>query len=302
MAAVPLGHAPPGYQWGIASVTNLMTNPYSVERKKTSLIRRIGLELGFVRHLVGVNLASAMEYRASFITQIVGMFLNNGIYFIFWLLFFDKFGAVRGYDINQIYLLFAIVALGFGLATMLAGNTGYFLAYVIAQGRLDYYLPLPRNLLLHVIFSRMSISAIGDVTFGLVAYLFTGRFHPVEILMFLATSCLAACLYVGYGVLVGSMAFFMGNAQQFSTQATNALITFALYPNTLFSGATRLLLYTLIPAAFVGAVPVNAVTERSVALLLWLAAGAAFFCALGALVFYRGLRRYESGSAINVNV
>ena len=282
---------------------SVRTPPQPGQReKKTTIINQVGVEFGFVRHLVGVNLASAMEYRASFITQIVGMFLNNGIYFIFWLLFFDKFGAVRGYDINQIYLLFAIVALGFGLGTMFAGNTGASLAGLIAQGRLDYYLPLPRNLLLHIIFSRMSISAIGDVTFGLVAYLFTGRFHPVEIILFLLTSLLAASLYVGYGVLVGSMAFFMGNAQHFSMQASNALITFALYPNTLFAGGTRLLLYTLIPAAFVGAMPVEVVTGRDWRLLLWLAAGAAFFCTLGALVFYTGLRRYESGSAINVNV
>lgn len=37
-------------------------------------------ELSFLRALTAVNLASSMEYRASFITQIVFMFINNGIY------------------------------------------------------------------------------------------------------------------------------------------------------------------------------------------------------------------------------
>ncbi|MCA9940438.1 MAG: ABC-2 family transporter protein [Anaerolineales bacterium] len=264
--------------------------------------RRIWTEVTFVRHLIAVNLASAMEYRVSFITQILGMFLNNGIYFIFWLLFFDKFGTVRGYNIREIYLLFGMVALGHGLGAMFAGNIGSALAQTIAQGRLDYYLPLPRSLLTHVIFSRMTISAIGDVTFGLFAYLFTGRFHPVEMVLFLVSAVLAAGIFVSYGILAGSLAFFMGNAQQISMQATNAIITFALYPNTLFSGATRLLLYTLIPAAFVGAVPVTIVTERNGLLLLGLAAGVVFFGALATGVFYLGLRRYESGSAINVNL
>ncbi|MFO7537067.1 MAG: ABC-2 family transporter protein [Chloroflexota bacterium] len=259
-------------------------------------------ELLFLRELILLNLASAMEYRASFISQIVGMFLNNGIYFVFWLIFFDKFGTVRGYQIDDIYLLFAIVALGYGLAYMFAANTGPNLAYLIAQGRLDYYLVLPRRLLPHVIFSRMSVSTIGDVTFGLVAYLFTGRFHPLEIGLFLITAVLGGLVLVAFSVIMGSLAFFLGNAQQLSQQATGAVVTFALYPHTLFSGGARLLLFTLLPAGFIGAVPVEVVKGRDPLLLgvLLLAAGVSW--GIATAVFYLGLRRYESGSALNVNV
>lgn len=259
-------------------------------------------ELQFLWTLITLNLASAMEYRASFITQILGMFLNNGIYFVFWLIFFDRFGSVRGYGINDIYLLFAIVALGFGIAHALAGNVGPNLAYLIAQGRLDYYLVFPRNLLLHVTFSRMMVSAVGDVSFGLIAYLFTGRFHPVEIGLFLLASLLAALIFTGFSIITGSLAFFMGNAQYSSQQLSQALVTFALYPNTLFSGASRLLLYTLIPAGFVGAMPVEIVKQREPTLLLGLLGAAVAVWLAATAVFYLGLRRYESGNAINVNV
>jgi ABC-2 type transport system permease protein len=259
-------------------------------------------ELLFLRDLMMLNLASAMEYRASFISQIVGMFLNNGIYFVFWLIFFDKFGTVRGYQIDDIYLLFAIVALGYGLAYMFAANTGPNLAYLIAQGRLDYYLVLPRHLLPHVIFSRMSVSTIGDVTFGLVAYLFTGRFHPVEIGLFLVTAVLGGLVLVAFSVVMGSLAFFLGNAQQLSQQATGAVVTFALYPHTLFSGTARLLLFTLLPAGFIGAVPVEVVKGRDLTLLAVLLLAAGVSWGVATVVFYLGLRRYESGSALNVNV
>jgi len=42
--------------------------------------------------------------------------------FVFWLMFFDRFNNIRGYQIQQIFLLFAIVAFGWGLAFTLAGN------------------------------------------------------------------------------------------------------------------------------------------------------------------------------------
>ena len=259
-------------------------------------------ELLFLRELIKLNLASAMEYRASFISQILGMFINNGIYFVFWLIFFDKFGAVRGYEIGDIYLLFGIVALGYGLAYMFAANTGPNLAYLIAQGRLDYYLVLPRRLLPHVIFSRMSVSTIGDVTFGLMAYLLTGRFHPIDIMLFLITAVLAGLVLVGFSIINGSLAFFLGNAQQLSQQANGAIVTFALYPHTLFTGWARLFLFTVIPAGFVGGVPVEVVTGRNPLLLLGLVLVVIAIWSLATAVFYFGLRRYESGSAINVNV
>lgn len=265
-------------------------------------MNRIKNELTFLKALAGVNLASAMEYRASFISQIVGMLINNGIYFVFWVIFFEQFGTVRGYNVGEIFLLFAIVTTGFGLAFMFAGNTGHNMAYLIAQGRLDYYLVFPRNLLLHVAFSRMIVSTIGDVTFGFVAYLFTGRFHPLEILLFLASVIVVALIFVAFSIIAGSLAFFMGNAQYASQQVTNAMLTFAIYPNSLFSGVSRFMLYTILPSAFVGAVPVEIIQGRDGVLLLILVGVAAVMWAIATAVFYVGLRRYESGSALNVNV
>ncbi len=259
-------------------------------------------ELSFLRALTAVNLASSMEYRASFITQIVFMFINNGIYFVFWLIFFNQFGAVRGYDIGDIYLLFAVVAFSFGIGSLFAGNTGANLAYLIAQGRLDYYLVLPRNLLLHVIFSRMQVSAIGDISFGLLAFLFAARLHLLDWLLFFAVSIPAALIFVGFATIAGSLAFYMGNAQYASQQMANAMLTFSLYPHTLFSGATRFLLYTAIPAFFIGAVPVEIIKGREGTLLLGMWAVVMLIWLLTTAVFYYGLRRYESGSAINVNV
>lgn len=265
-------------------------------------MNQLKTELTFLRALVALNLASAMEYRVSFISRMVGMFVNNGIFFLFWLIFFEQFGEVRGYGMQQMYLLYAVVTLGFGIAFTLAANTTHNLAALIAQGRLDYYLVFPRNLLLHVIASRMAVSAIGDAAFGIIAYLFTGLFHPVEIVLFLLAALLVAAVFVSFSVLSGSLAFYMGNAQYTSQQLHMSMTTLSLYPSTLFSGFSRVLLYTLIPAAFVGAVPVQLIEARSWLLLLGLAGAAALFVGSATAVFYHGLRRYESGSAINVNV
>jgi ABC-2 type transport system permease protein len=264
-------------------------------------LTRLRREISFIAHLIRLNLASAMEYRATFLTQAIGMFINNGIYFVFWLLFFDRFEQVRGYQIEQIFLLFAIITLGWGLAFTFAGNAPR-LADLIAQGRLDYYLTLPRPVLPHLLFSRMDPFTMGDLTFGVIAYLFTGRFDPISILLWLVCAVLVAVICASFYALSGCLSFYIGNATQWSFYAANTLITFSLYPFGLFQGAIRLILYTLIPAAFVGAVPVEIVETHRLELLVGLA-GAALMCVLVlSAVFRLGLRRYESGSAINVNI
>ena len=45
----------------------------------------------FIWEYFKVNLQSAMEYRVSFIMQVVFMFLNDVIWIIFWMIFFNKF-------------------------------------------------------------------------------------------------------------------------------------------------------------------------------------------------------------------
>lgn len=270
-------------------------------RRAGSTLHRLRTEAGFVGHLVRLNLASNMEYRASFLSQAIGMFINNGIYFVFWLLFFDRFEEIRGYQIDQIFLLFAIVALGWGLAFSVAGNASR-VAELVAQGRLDYYLTLPRPALPHLIFSRMDPFTLGDISFGIIAYLFTGRFDPVSIALFVVCAVLAAVIFASFYAVTGCLSFFVGNATQWSFHLANTMISFSLYPMGLFQGAIRLILFTIIPAGFVGAVPVEIIETTNLALLAGLAGAALVSVLVLALVWRAGLRRYESGSAINVNI
>ena len=56
----------------------------------------------------------------------------------------------------------------------------------------------------------------------------------------------------------------------------------------------------MIPAAFIGALPAEFVRSFDLSQLAQISVGSAIFLSLATFVFYRGLRRYESGSAIQV--
>jgi ABC-2 type transport system permease protein len=264
-------------------------------------MKRIHSELEFLKAQWKANFASAMEYRAAFISQIVGMFINNAVYFAFWLVFFERFKQVRGWGVTDMFLLMSIVALGYGLAFTFFGNALQ-LSRVIAQGQLDYYLALPRSVLLNVLASRMSNSALGDISFGVVTFLFADRLTLPGIALWLAASLLAAVVFVMAFTLFHSLTFWLGNASGLAEQAMNAMLTFALYPSDIFQGLVRFMMLSVLPAAFVGALPLNVVRRLDLGGLALLAAAALLITLLSSSVFYLGLKRYESGSAINVNV
>ncbi len=253
--------------------------------------------LSFFATYVRSNFQIALEYRVSFWAQVFAMAINDAMWIAFWGIFFARFPVVRDYNFADVITVWSLTALAVGLGTGLFGGAWNY-AGQVAQGRLDFFLTLPKPVLFHLAISRMSVSAWGDVLFGLVTYLVLGRPSPGTFALFVLLSLVSASIFVAYGILANALAFWLGNSQAFSGQLTNALITFSLYPNALFSGAVKVLLFTLIPAGFIAYIPVELLREWSWPLALALLAAAGGGLLLATTVFYAGLRRYESGNTL----
>jgi ABC-2 type transport system permease protein len=73
------------------------------------------------------------------------------------------------------------------------------------------------------------------------------------------------------------------------------LVSRASFPGSIYSGATRLIAFTVLPAGFVVLAPVAFVREPTPAHLAVAVASAIGYAGLAALVFGIGLRRYQRG-------
>jgi ABC-2 type transport system permease protein len=258
-------------------------------------------ELKFLLAVWKANLLSAMEYRGSFLTQAVGMMVNDFMYFVIWIIFFDRFNDVRGWGLNDMYVTYGVLASSFGLVSMFFGNA-FYLSDIINKGRLDYYLSLPRPVLLHAVSSRMIVSGVGDFSYGFISYGLSGTFTWDGLLRFVLAIMLAAVVFAAFLILIQSLAFWLGIMSNLSALALNAMLTFGIYPITLFDNYAKLVLFTIIPAALMGAVPAEFIRAFSWQTLAQMLAGAAVFLLIAVAVFGLGLKRYESGSAIQVEV
>lgn len=260
-------------------------------------MRRARTELLFVGAYARANLRAAMEYRFTFWANVLSMFLNDLMWIAFWSIFFTRFPAIRGYDLRDVLTIWAVAALGFGVAVGVLGNCSRF-ATLIADGRLDYYLLLPRPVLLHVLVSHMSLTAWGDAAFGLLLYAAVVQPGPLELIAFVGVSLAAGVLIAAYFTIGNALAFWLGRAEGLGEQLNNALMVLATYPTTLFTGLVRVLLFTAIPAGFIAYVPVRFLREWQPWQLAATVGAALAFSLLAHLVFSRGLRRYASGNLV----
>lgn len=250
---------------------------------------------GFIGGYWKANWAAAMEYRASFLMQFFGMFLNDGIWVLFWSLYFTRFPVVNGWTLQDLLIVWSVVTAAFGLAFGLFFNA-IRVPELVVQGQLDYYLALPKPVLLHLLVSQFRFLNLGDALFGPMLALFFAKLSLAQLLLYLLVVLCATGVFLGFAVLVGSLVFFLGQAEGLAGNLITVLVHFATYPTGIFSQGVRVLLFTLIPAGLVASLPVQILRDFSWGNLGLLALGSATFVLLGALLFKVGLRRYESGN------
>ncbi|MGV8171218.1 MAG: ABC transporter permease, partial [Candidatus Woesearchaeota archaeon] len=201
-----------------------------------------------------LSMKTALEYRINFIVQSVSMLINDCIWIIFWLIFFNRFSQINGWTMNDMLLLYSVLLISYGIRGILLGNSGR-LAKIIVEGRLDYYIALPKNILYHLISSRSSFYDLGDFILGIILAIL---FVPLgKIPLMLALIILSATIIIAFEIVVGSIGFFIGNSEETTMTFRNGLIAFASYPFGIFDGVTKIILLLIIPSGFVTGIPVE---------------------------------------------
>jgi ABC-2 type transport system permease protein len=253
----------------------------------------------FARALVATNLKAVFALRGSFWLQAAFMAANNAVFFSVWWIFFQRFDDVGGWRLRDMLALYGVTASSFGLAVIL-GYGVRDLARTIADGDLDAYLTQPKDLLLHVLGSRSSAAGFGDLGSGIVLVVLSGYLGPATIGTYLLAIPCGAVVFLSAGVLFHCLAFWLGPVNDWSRQMWEFLITFTVYPQTIYGPLLRVFLFTVFPAGFIGFLPVEMFRAPNAGGLLAIAGGAVGFAVLARIVFRLGLRRYESGNRFGV--
>ncbi|HWP45838.1 MAG TPA: ABC-2 family transporter protein [Candidatus Limnocylindrales bacterium] len=248
-----------------------------------------------------INLNSHLEYRFNVVLDFFANLVEVSIYIFFWRLFFTVTQDINGWKFEQLVSLVAFNSLIYGLVDVGIGGMIWNINEYIREGRIDFYLTLPKNVLAHLLISGTSVNRIGRLLVGLGYYLLFVPVNFYSLTLLVIGSLLGATVFLSWLIIFHSLTFWLGQST-LVWESLASLLEFARKPADIFQGIIRLTLYTILPAAFLGTVPVQMLYGFSPWRLLYFGLFA-FGSLLGAIgIFYRGLRRYESGNLITVRM
>lgn len=249
---------------------------------------------------VKYNIMREMVNRGTFLTNILFMILNNASFIVQWLILLGLRPKIGGYTLREIMLFWGLAASSYGLANILFARA-FSLSDLIISGKLDSFLVQPKSVLLSVITSATSTSAIGDFLYGLVI-LCAFCFSVQRLLLFLLFTVTGAVIITAFAVLMGSLSFWFVRADVFGNNMVNSAVNFSTYPDGIFDGAARFLLYQVLPVGMAIYRPVHIMIAFDLSELLMVLGCAVLASAGAAFLFYRGLRRYSSGNLMEARV
>lgn len=244
-----------------------------------------------------INIQSIMEYRINFLLQTIGMFLNDVVWVVFWLIFFTKFTNINNWGFNDMIMLYAVLTLSWGILGILFGNFQN-IGYIVRDGGLDYYLSLPVDELINLLTSNIKFQAFGDLFFGIILVIIFLPITKLPLLLILVT--LSAILLLSFGVILGSLSFFIGSSGETARQGLFGILSISSYPISIFKGWPKIFLLTIIPAGFVTGIPVELLKNFNLNWFIYMTLATITFATIAITMFKLGVKKYESGNLINV--
>jgi ABC-2 type transport system permease protein len=101
------------------------------------------------------------------------MMLNNASMIIQWVVLFSLRENMGGYTFKEVLLLWGMASSTFGFSRFFFYKA-FSLSSIINSGKLDSYIVQPKNILISVITSDISVSALGDLLYGYIMLVFYG--------------------------------------------------------------------------------------------------------------------------------
>jgi ABC-2 type transport system permease protein len=255
--------------------------------------------------LVRISMYARMQYRADFITGIIGVILHNIVSLGLIGILVSRFQDLNGWTVWELVFLYCLWMLGHSLYSLFFWHVRTLEDYLI-QGTFDQYLLRPVSPFLQFISREIQYYGFGDVVFGVGGLVLAfanlnlqwGLFEWV----FFGTAIIAGTLIeVSLALMVACLAFWTGRSRRAGGIVMQLNVMVQRYPVDIFGRPFRALVTGFIPVAFMNYYPALMLLgklDQVPASTAWLGyispLVAVVLLALTALTWKLALRRYAS--------
>jgi ABC-2 type transport system permease protein len=222
--------------------------------------------LALYARLIGAQIRSQLQYRASFALDLAGAFLISFLDFVTVLVIFHNVPQLAGWSVHEIAFLYATSSISFALVDLVIGHLDEF-PQLIRHGQFDVLLARPRGTLFQVVGSDFALRRLGKAlqAAAVLAWAFAGleidwnagRAGMVGLMIVSGAAIFAAVWIAG-----ACIAFWTVEGGEFTNAFTYGGNFLTQYPIDIYSAWARRFLAYFVPMAFVCYFPALYVLDK----------------------------------------
>ncbi len=274
---------------------------FSVLTAQSSVLRT---EFALYLRFIAARVRGQMQYRASFILDIVSRFLVNGLELAGIFILFHQFSSLGGWGVGEIVFLYSLVTISFALHEVIAQSFEDF-SLTVRQGEFDRILLRPVTPIVQVLASDFQLKRLGRAITGILALVLAlMRVHltwTAGKLLYMPVVILSGVfLFAAIDLIGGTLCFWTIERSEVINVFTNGGVFMSSYPISIYQAWIRRTFTFLIPIAFVAYYPGLYFLDRTDPLGLprfvsfLTPAVTVAFCAVALWFWSWGVRQYQS--------
>jgi ABC-2 type transport system permease protein len=262
--------------------------------------------LQIYRRLIGVQIRSQMQYRASFLMEVFGTGLITLLEYGSIALVFERFGNLGGWTLGQVALLYGWAEFSFGIMDLVfSGFDPGFFGIQVRRGTFDQLLLRPINIVAQIMGSEFALRRMGKIMIGL-AIILSGlsltsiTWTPLKAGLMVTVVISQICFFGGLFIIGSTITFWTVESIEVVNIFTYGGSYMISHPMHIFPDAMRRFFTYILPAIFLAYYPALYILDMPDPFNMpvfapFLAPVAGLGMLAGALAFWHfGIQHYQS--------
>lgn len=209
--------------------------------------------------LVGARLRGQLQYRTSFVLDVIGTFVISFLDFVAILVIFTNVPQLGSWSVSEVALLYGISCLAFALTDLVVGHLDLF-PQTIRDGTFDLVLVRPRPTLFMVLSADFQVRRLGRIAQAVVVLVYALTTLRLEWTVERAAVLVGAIvtgvlIFIAIWVTVICIAFWTVEGREVANAFTYGGVTLAQYPIDIYDRWLRRFFAYVVPVAFVAYFP-----------------------------------------------
>lgn len=220
----------------------------------------------YFKHVL-ILLKSELEYRTSFILLSIGQFFVPFSVFISMYLLFQRFENIKGWNLYEVALCYAVVHIAFSISECFARGFDVF-STLIVNGDFDRILLRPRSTIVQVVGFKFEFSRIGRLLQSIIVLVFALNnlsitWTLLKIITLILMIISSVIIFTGIFMLGATLSFWTIEGIEVINILTDGGREICQYPLSIFKDWIRKFFTFIIPFGTVNYLPLMYVLNKT---------------------------------------